>query len=168
MTAQPIASIGKGISVSTDGGQTYSFLDCDWVDGRADSILYQIWWDESGEYTLTVINESEGITTQFTGSLPSSAVTMLGVGVFGSSVGESVQFDSLSFQTSPGLAMQQVGHDLVLSWLAGFAGVTLQSTTNIGQPGGWVPVVETVQSANGISWVTIPMTAHKQFFRLSQ
>ena len=84
MTPAPIASIGKGISVSTDGGKNYTFLDCGWADGRGESILYQIYWDESGRYTLTVINVNEGITSQFTGKLPTSAVTMLGVGVFGS------------------------------------------------------------------------------------
>ena len=168
MTVQPVASIGKGVSVSTDGGLTYTFLDCGWEDGRSDSVIYQIYWDESGVYTLSVINESEGITSQFTGALPSSAVTMLGVGVSGSSADESVQFDSLSFQTSPGLAIQRVGNDLVLSWLTGFTGVTLQSTSDLGQPGGWTRVTNSVNSANGVSWVTVPITGQQRFFLLSK
>ena len=168
MTAQPIASIGKGISVSTDGGQTYTFLDCGWDDGRGDSVIYQFYYDESGEYTLTVINVSEGITSQFTGTMPASAVTMMGVGVFGASAAQSIQFDSLSFQTAPSLTMQQSGNDLVLSWSTGFAGYTLQSNSDLGQPGGWTPAGEPVQSADGVNWVSIPMTGQQQFFRLAK
>jgi hypothetical protein len=168
MTAQPIASIGKGISVSTDGGTNYTFLDCGWDDGRGDSLIHQFYWNESGSYTLTVINVSEGITSQFTGTMPSSAVAMMGVGVFGSSTDESLQFDSLSFQTDPVLAVEQVGNELVLSWPTGFAGYSLQSSSELGQSGGWAPVAETVESANGLNRVALPMTDQRRFFRLSQ
>ena len=164
----PIASIGKGISVSTDGGQTYSFLDCGWADGRGESILYQIYWDESGRYTLTVINKDEGITSQFTGKLPTSAVAMLGVGVFGSSTAESLQFDSLVFQTTPALTLHKVGENVVLSWLAGFPGYSLQSCSDLCEPASWTPVNGTTVSADGVNSATVPITGSERFFRLLQ
>jgi hypothetical protein len=166
MTPAPIASIGKGINVSTDGGQTYTFLDCGWTDGRGESIVYQIYWDESGRYTLTVANVNEGLTSQFTGELPTSAVDMLGVAVFGGSSGETVQFDSLAFQTRPMLNIQLVGGNLIISWPAGFAGYALQSTTDLDHSGSWVPVAQTVESVDGLNRVTLPLTGQLQFFRL--
>ena len=168
MTASPIASTGKGISVSTDGGQTYTFLDCAWQDGRGDSIIYQIWWDESGEYTLTVENVHEGIISRWTGDLPSSAVTMLGVGVFGDSPAESVQFDSLIFQTDPGLTLSNAGDKMVLSWPAGFTSFSLQSSSDFSQPNSWTTTGEPISQANGLNSVTVPITAGRQFFRLSR
>lgn len=168
MTTQPIASIGKGISISTDGGTNYTFHDCGWEDGRGDSVLYQFYWDESGSYTLTVVNSTEGITSQFTGTMLSSAVTLMGVGVLGASATETIQFDSLSFQTDPSLTMQQAGNDLVLSWPAGFAGYTLQSSFDLNQAGGWTSASQNMQSADGLNWVSIPMTNQQRFFRLSK
>ena len=167
LTPAPIASIGKGISISTDGGKNYTFLDCGWADGRGESIIYQIYWDESGRYTLTVANVNEGITSQFNGQLPTSAVTMLGVGVFGASTAESLQFDSLLFQTTPMLTMQKSGNNLVLSWPAGFAGYSLQSRSDLTQAGRWTPVNEPAASADGVSWMTVPITGQQQFFRLN-
>jgi hypothetical protein len=167
MTPAPIASIGKGISVSTDGGKTYTFLDCGWADGRGEPIVYQIYWDESGRYTLTVANTAEDITSQFTGKLPTSAVDMLGVGVLGGSTAESIQFDSLRFQTTPGLAMQKVGDNMELWWLAGFAGYTLESSPGLSPAGSWTPVNGTMASADGINSMTVPITGSQQFFRLS-
>lgn len=58
---------------------------------------------------------------------------MLGVGVFGSSTAESLQFDSLLFQTTPALTMEKVGNNVVLSWLGGFAGYSLQSKPDLSQ-----------------------------------
>jgi hypothetical protein len=168
MTPAPIASIGKGISVSTDGGKTYKFLDCGWADGRGEPIVYQIYWDENGRYTLTVANTVEDIASQFTGKLPTSAVNMLGVGVFGSSAAESLQFDSLLFQTTPALTMRKVGGNIVLSWLAGYAGYSLQSETNLIQAARWKPVGGTTKSADGVNSVTMPITGSQQFFRLAK
>ena len=92
---------------------------------------------------------------------------MLGVGVLGGSTAESVQFDSLLFQTTPGLAMQKVGDSVVLSWLAGFAGYSLQSKADLGQPGRWTPVNGTTVSAEGVNSMTVPITGSQQFFRLN-
>ncbi len=60
---------------------------------------------------------------------------MLGVAVFGSSLEESVQFDSLAYSSAPVLGIQMMGDTQVLSWLAGFADYTLQSCPNLNQPG---------------------------------
>lgn len=168
MALEPIASIGKGISVSTDGGQTYTFMDCGWEDGRGDNIIYQFCWDESGGYTLVVLNTTEGITSQFTGIMPSSAVTMIGVGVFGVSSIESIQFDNLSFQTEPALTMRYAENKITLSWPSGFANYALQYSSDLGKSSGWETVREPLQSSDGINWLTLPMTNQQQFFRLSK
>ena len=159
---------GTGVYVSTDGGDQYTFLDCGWVDGRGDVILYQLFYDEAGGYTLTVNNLDEEVTSQFSGQLPSSAVLMLGVAVFGATLDESVAFDSLAFQSGPILEIEHQGEDVVLSWLTGFAGYTLQSNTDLSQVDGWTPVAEPVVAADGVSRVVLPAADAVRFFRLAK
>jgi len=157
-----------GVYVSTDGGANYAYLDCGWVNGRDDQILYQLWWQEDGEYSLTIINTNEGITSQFTGTLPTSAVNTLGVAVMGNSSSETIQFDQLAFQSAPFLAMQRSGDSLLLSWSTGFAGYSLQSSSDLGQSDSWLPVAETILSEDGMNSVSLPMTSTQQFFRLAK
>jgi hypothetical protein len=127
MAADQAGFDGTGVYVSTDGGNSYDFLDCGWTDGRGETIVYQLVYDSPGGYTLTVVNLDEGITTQFSGSLPASAVNMIGMGVFGATLDESIQFDSLVFEAGPELSIRLENTNAVLTWLTGFTGYTLQS-----------------------------------------
>jgi hypothetical protein len=102
------------------------------------------------------------------GTLTSSAVTTIGIAVLGNDLNESVQFDSLSFQTVPTLFIQQSGNGVVLSWLTGFSGYALQSTTDLSQPNGWAPVANPVSTLNGVSQVTVPVSDSQKFFRLAK
>ena len=93
---------------------------------------------------------------------------MLGAAVFGQTLDESVQFDSLAFLAGPFLSIQTEGPNVVLSWLTGFAGFTLQSNLDLSQPGGWSPVGEPVMTAEGVSYVTLPISDSQRFFRLAK
>jgi hypothetical protein len=101
-----------------------------------------------------------------TGKLPTSALRMLGMGVYGNLTADSLQFDSLLFQTTPELILQKQGNDVVLSWPAGFAGYSLQSKSELTQAGSWAPVNTPTFSSSGVNSVTVPITARQQYFRL--
>lgn len=168
MAADQLGFNDSGVYFSMDGGASYSFLDCGWVDGRGDVIIYQIVWNETGTYDLTVENVDEGITTVFEGTLPTSSVVMMGMAVFGNTLDESVQFDGLAFFTDPVLTIRRAEAEVIISWPSGFVGYTLQSNPDLLQTTGWSPVGEAVVSAEGVSEVSVPITSSQQYFRLTK
>jgi hypothetical protein len=167
LLGSPESSEIKGVSVSTDGGKTYAFLDCGWIDGRGDVLTYQLWWEESGDFTLTVANADEGTMSRFEGRLATSAITMLAVGLFGAP-SETLHFNDLRFQTAPELILESSEGNMLLSWLAGFPGVRLQSTESVVPQGEWTAVDAPVVTANGLNSVTLPASSAPRFFRLGK
>ena len=64
------------------------------------------------------------------------------------------------------LSIQQAGGNMTISWPAGYTGYVLESSSDPSQPGSWTPVAAPVVQANGLSTVTVPVTAQQQFYRL--
>ncbi|MCP5526297.1 MAG: hypothetical protein H7A47_05760 [Verrucomicrobiales bacterium] len=168
MAGQPVPSAEKGIFISTDGGDHYTFLDCDWSDGWGDTILYGLSWDERGRFVLTVNNLNEALTSRFEGMLPTSAISTLGVGLSGSSSTEELRFDTLTFQTDPAVHVERAGDVLVLSWPEGWGDYMLQSATELSSPGGWAPVVEPAVVSQGVIRVSVALADLQRYFRLSR
>ncbi len=92
---------GTGIYVSTDGGQNYTFLDCDWTDGTGDRLQYTVSWQAGGSYALSVLNLSEDRSADFTGTMTPGAVAMLGTAVFGEGLDERITFDAYEVVPEP-------------------------------------------------------------------
>ena len=59
------------------------------------------------------------------------------------------------------------GGNLVLTWPTGFAGLTLQSATNLISTAVWSPVVPAPVVVNGLETVTNQISGTKIFYRLS-
>lgn len=92
---------GEGVYVSTNAGADYTYFDCGWVDGEGDLIEYTLSWSP-GSYTLSVSNHTESVFSQFSGSMSNGAVSMLGVGIEGAGLGETLAFDGLAAVPEPG------------------------------------------------------------------
>lgn len=94
---------GTGVYVSTNAGTSYLFLDCGWVDGEGDTIEYTIGWNTvAGTYSLSVSNQTEGVSINFLGNMPTaSSIAMLGTGVFGASLDEGMVFDNYGVVPEP-------------------------------------------------------------------
>jgi len=92
---------GTGIYVSTDRGADYTFLDCGWINGGGDKIEYNVGWDGSGNYSLSVNNLTETISTRFTGTMAPGQVAMLGAVVFGNTLDEHLTFDAFKVVAVP-------------------------------------------------------------------
>jgi len=96
----------SGIYISTDAGQSYTFLDCNWINGTGDTLKYTLDWDATaGTYSLSVSNLSEHIFSSFSGNLESSGTTvsMLGTGIFGTSTDEHLAYDQFSIVPEPAI-----------------------------------------------------------------
>jgi hypothetical protein len=88
-----------GISVSINGGSSYTFLDCGWTDGDGDTNEYDVGWDGFGNYTLAVTNLTEGKAASFRGTMASGAVAMLGVVTTGANNSKGIAFDGFEVNT---------------------------------------------------------------------
>jgi hypothetical protein len=86
----------SGIVVSTDKGIHYTFLNCGWADGKDDILEYSVSWTGHGQYTLTVNNTTEGLSSTFSGTMAAGSVAMLGVGNYGAYNEEKITFDSFT------------------------------------------------------------------------
>lgn len=93
-----------GLSISTNAGADYLFLDCGWVDGAGDTIEYTIGWNtDDGIYSLSVSNQTEEVSATFNGTiLAGSSVAMLGAGLFGADNSESLTFGNYGVVPEPG------------------------------------------------------------------
>lgn len=89
--------------MSTNAGSSYEFLDCGWGDGAGDTIEYTIGWNTvAGTYSLSVSNQTEGVAATFNGAiLTGSSVAMLGTGLFGVGLDESLTFDNYGVVPEP-------------------------------------------------------------------
>lgn len=88
-----------GISISTNAGGDYSFLDCGWIQGSGDVLLYQVAW-QGGAYSISVSNLTEGVGASTSGNLGGDGdVAMFGMAVNGATTYERMVFDA--FQGSP-------------------------------------------------------------------
>jgi hypothetical protein len=97
---------GGGLYLSTDAGQSYTFLDCGWVDGAGDTLQYTLDWNATaGTYSLSVSNLTETLSSTFSGNLAISgtAVSMLGTGIFGTSTDEHLNYDQLTVIPEPAI-----------------------------------------------------------------
>jgi hypothetical protein len=90
---------GTGLYLSTNGGLSYDFLDCGWVDGAGDLLEYTVDWTGGGAYNLAIHNLDEDVLSSFSGTMVPGAVSMLGMGIFGATLDERVAFDD--FQVIP-------------------------------------------------------------------
>ena len=88
-----------GISVSINGGSSYTFLNCGWADGDGDTNEYDVGWDGFGNYTLAVTNLTEGKAASFRGTMASGAVAMLGVVTTGANNSKGIAFDGFEVNT---------------------------------------------------------------------
>jgi hypothetical protein len=66
------------------------------------------------------------------------------------------------------LGLQQIGNHMVLSWPADIPGYVLESSPELTDPDGWLPVPEPVSTVDGRNTVTVPITTPQQFYRLAQ
>ena len=86
---------GTGIYVSTDRGANYTFLDCGWVNGSGDTLEYNVGWDASGNYSLSVNDLTLTRSASVTGMMAARGeVAMMGAVVFGTSLNERLTFDA--------------------------------------------------------------------------
>ena len=92
---------GTGIYVSTDCGVNYTFLDCGWFNGSGDTLEYNVGWDASGNYSLSVNDLTEGIPASFTGTMAHGEVAMLGAVVYGATLSEGLSFDAFEVVAVP-------------------------------------------------------------------
>ena len=92
---------GTGIYVSTDCGVNYTFLDCGWFNGSGDTLEYNVGWDASGNYSLSVNNLTEARSASFTGTMAHGEVAMLGAVVYGATLSEGLSFDAFEVVAVP-------------------------------------------------------------------
>lgn len=87
-----------GITISTDAGLHYEFLDCGWTDGADDLLEYSVTWDALGNYALTVNNLTEGLTSTFLGDVLAAPepVAMFGFANYGGTNDETLTFDTFA------------------------------------------------------------------------
>lgn len=89
--------------------------------------------------------------------------------------GQGLAIDDLAFSASAApplgsvsLAIRLAGASVVISWPTVPAGFALQSTSDPGLAGSWSAVSQSVMVSNGVSTVTLPVIASRQFFRLQE
>jgi hypothetical protein len=75
---------------------------------------------------------------------------------------------SLSPVTPPRLAIETSGANLVLSWPATSAGVSLQSTTDLGPSAVWKVVTPEPTLVDGQNRISVADSASRIFYRLGQ
>jgi hypothetical protein len=69
---------------------------------------------------------------------------------------------------SPPLTIMRSGGNVVLTWLASYAGFTLQTNVSAANPAGWGTAVQSVVNNNGTNTVTVPANFNLNFFRLKK
>ena len=94
-------SSDTGIYVSTDRGASYNFLNCGWFNGSGDTLQYNVGWDASGNYSLSVNDLTPTKSASFTGTMALGEVAMLGAVVYGLTLGEGLRFDAFEVVAVP-------------------------------------------------------------------
>ncbi|MCX6911749.1 MAG: PEP-CTERM sorting domain-containing protein [Verrucomicrobia bacterium] len=96
-------SSGTGIYVSTDSGAHYTFLNCGWFNGSGDTLEYNVGWDASGNYSLSVsdLTQTQTEPASFTGTMAHGEVAMLGAVVYGATLSEGLSFDAFEVVAVP-------------------------------------------------------------------
>jgi hypothetical protein len=110
----------------------------------------------------------QGMTGQFDGYLHLEWTGFSPTDTFSISIPQNsidVTYIPLSF--SPQLTITLSGADVVMTWPTNYSGFTLQSTTNLISPS-WTTNSVSPVVVNGQNTITNPVSATRQFYRLSQ
>jgi hypothetical protein len=161
---------GSGVHVSTNGGVSWSYLDCGWSDGPGDTIEYVVTWDASGAWWLSVNNWDEGISTAFAGVMPAGSVAMLGLTTSCATLAEGLTFDDFTVTAQPDTPTLSIRQDsastVTLAWPAPAYGWQLQQTTSLSATN-WVNVSQPPQPVASGWQVVVPVSPpNTSFFRL--
>ena len=162
---------GGGIHVSTNGGSTWSYLDCGWIGGPGDTLEYAVTWNSTGAWWLTVSNLDENAAAKFAGAMWPGAVAMLGVAACGAGLGEGLTFDAFYVTsedaTRPRLSIRwNTATTVVVSWPPPALGWYLQQNVSLATTN-WADVAQAPQLVPDGWQVVLPgSTPTALFFRL--
>ena len=107
------------------------------------------------------------------GGASDAGLLLSGNTLYGTTTGGGVSGSIFSLTFRPQLTISPSGTNVVLTWptnVAGFdyTGFTLQCTTNLASPAGWITNTPSPVLINGQNVVTNPAIGTQMFFRLSQ
>jgi uncharacterized repeat protein (TIGR03803 family) len=111
-----------------------------------------------------------GTETNSAGYNPSGCLTLSGSTLYGTASTGAIYGSGTIYSIflAPKLTLAySKGGNLVLTWPTGFAGLTLQSATNLISTAVWSPVVPAPVVVNGLETVTNQISGTKIFYRLS-
>lgn len=177
-----VASAVQGTFVLTPTGfdglfNTYAVGDVNWVVsiGGSDKLVtgkgtYKLGGEVALQQELSLDLQVDGATAEhFVSGLVQAATKFPDLNVT-ISVNGQVCFDTVfGVSASPmPLTMIVSGPNVILRWPTNAAGLTLQSATNLVPPVVWTPVSRPPVLSNGQNALTNPLSATRQFYRLSQ
>ena len=147
---------GNQLSNVAEGGNTNDFI-------TFSIVLDTTTGNASSGWTATFYTNGVQVAQGVYASNPS--IQYVGVGA-DSATGYYQNFTLTDYASTPQLTLIHAGANAILTWATNAVGFTLQSTTNLVSPA-WTAVSPPAIPVNGQNTVTNPISATRQFYRLT-